>query len=257
MDVDIRQALRSTAFTVAGRVVAALHGRRWSTLADLSTSALNMYALYLVGPIVERIYGWRLFGLMYVAVRGRPGRRPASSSAPGRPVGGRLGRDIRAVRGACSRRPRIHEPVLDRAVARCSSPGRDAHRDQPGPRLRVQQRRRQHRQRRPHRWAASPGCGSGSCWCRATSGRSATCGRRRPARRRASLPSRSIGGCYAREPRRPRLLIAIAVPWDRAGARSTRVRPSRGRHVRRRAAATAGTPPGRLAFILGGTWRHG
>ncbi len=27
---------------------------------------LNMYALYLVGPIVEQIYGWKLFGLMYV-----------------------------------------------------------------------------------------------------------------------------------------------------------------------------------------------
>jgi membrane associated rhomboid family serine protease len=27
---------------------------------------LNMYALYLVGPLVEQIYGWKLFGLMYV-----------------------------------------------------------------------------------------------------------------------------------------------------------------------------------------------
>src|ERR1019366_2448173 len=51
----------------------ALSGEYWRlfTVALLHESpihlAFNMYALYLVGPVVEQIYGWKLFIVIYLA----------------------------------------------------------------------------------------------------------------------------------------------------------------------------------------------
>ncbi len=73
----------------------------------------NMYALYLVGPLVERIYGWKLFGLMYVlcALAGSVGSMLVGD--PHVPSVGASGA-IFGLFGVVLAATRIHDPVLDR-----------------------------------------------------------------------------------------------------------------------------------------------
>ena len=75
--------------------------------------ALNMYALYLVGPIVERIYGWKLFGLMYVMCALAGSAASMVFGAPGVPSVGASGA-IFGIFGVVLAATRIHDPVLDR-----------------------------------------------------------------------------------------------------------------------------------------------
>ncbi len=75
--------------------------------------AFNLYALYLVGPIVERLYGWKIFLFMYLAcalaasvasfVLGDPNVQSVGASGA---IFGLFG--VLFVAG------RIHKPVLDR-----------------------------------------------------------------------------------------------------------------------------------------------
>jgi membrane associated rhomboid family serine protease len=72
----------------------------------------NMYALYLVGPIVERIYGWKLFGLMYLlcAVAGSVGSFLFGGLEPSVGASGA----IFGLFGIVLAATRIHDPLLDR-----------------------------------------------------------------------------------------------------------------------------------------------
>jgi membrane associated rhomboid family serine protease len=72
----------------------------------------NMYALYLVGPIVERIYGWKLLGLMYVlcAIAGSVGSFLFGGLGPSVGASGA----IFGLFGVVLAATRIHDPVLDR-----------------------------------------------------------------------------------------------------------------------------------------------
>ena len=64
-------ARKAAQILVDKSLVAAGEWWRLLTVALLHESpihlAFNMYALYLVGPVVERIYGWKLFILIYLA----------------------------------------------------------------------------------------------------------------------------------------------------------------------------------------------
>ncbi len=73
----------------------------------------NMYALYLVGPIVERIYGWKTFGLMYLlcALAGSVGSMLVGD--PTVPSVGASGA-IFGLFGVVLAATRIHDPILDR-----------------------------------------------------------------------------------------------------------------------------------------------
>ena len=73
---------------------------------------LNMYALYLVGPLVEQIYGWKIFGLMYVlcALAGSVGSLLFGD--PHVPSVGASGA-IFGLFGVLLAATRIHAPVLD------------------------------------------------------------------------------------------------------------------------------------------------
>jgi membrane associated rhomboid family serine protease len=73
----------------------------------------NMYALYLVGPIVERIYGWKTFGLMYLlcALAGSVGSMLVGD--PAVPSVGASGA-IFGLFGVVLAATRIHDPILDR-----------------------------------------------------------------------------------------------------------------------------------------------
>jgi len=75
--------------------------------------AFNMYALYLVGPVVERIYGWKLYILLYLACD------LAASTASfvfGDPLIGSVGASgaIFGLFGCLFVASRLHNPVLDR-----------------------------------------------------------------------------------------------------------------------------------------------
>jgi membrane associated rhomboid family serine protease len=74
---------------------------------------LNMYALYLVGPIVERIYGWKLFGLMYVLCALAGSAASLVFGTPGVPSVGASGA-IYGIFGVVLAASRIHDPALDR-----------------------------------------------------------------------------------------------------------------------------------------------
>jgi rhomboid protease GluP len=73
---------------------------------------LNMYALYLVGPIVERIYGWKVFGLMYVlcALAGSVASFLFGGPEPSVGASGA----IFGLFGVVLAATRIHDPILDR-----------------------------------------------------------------------------------------------------------------------------------------------
>jgi membrane associated rhomboid family serine protease len=75
--------------------------------------AMNMYALFLVGPLVERIYGWKVFALMYAlcAIAGSVG-----SYLLGDPTAPSVGASgaIFGLFGVLLAASRIHDPVLDR-----------------------------------------------------------------------------------------------------------------------------------------------
>ncbi|MGH2513003.1 MAG: rhomboid family intramembrane serine protease [Candidatus Limnocylindrales bacterium] len=75
--------------------------------------AFNMYALYLVGPIVERMYGWKLFLFMYLAC----GLAASVASFEfGDPNIGSVGASgaIFGLFGVLFMAGRVHRPVLDR-----------------------------------------------------------------------------------------------------------------------------------------------
>ena len=80
--------------------------------ANLVHLLFNMYALYLVGPIVEQIYGWKIFGLMYVlcALAGSVGSFLFGD--PTIPSVGASGA-IFGLFGVLLAATRIHAPVLD------------------------------------------------------------------------------------------------------------------------------------------------
>jgi membrane associated rhomboid family serine protease len=75
--------------------------------------AFNMYALYLVGPLVERIYGWKTYGLMYLlcALAGSVGSMLVGDAAV--PSVGASGA-IFGLFGVLLAATRIHDPILDR-----------------------------------------------------------------------------------------------------------------------------------------------
>ncbi len=75
--------------------------------------AFNMYALYLVGPVVERIYGWKLFIVMYLAC---DLAASVASYVFGNPLIGSVGASgaIFGLFGCLFAAGRIHNPVLDR-----------------------------------------------------------------------------------------------------------------------------------------------
>ncbi len=73
----------------------------------------NMYALYLVGPIVETIYGWKLFGLMYLLCALAGSVLSFVVGDPSIPAVGASGA-IFGLFGVVLAATRIHAPVLDR-----------------------------------------------------------------------------------------------------------------------------------------------
>ena len=109
---DILQALELDGAAVA-------QGEWWRLLTvtlvhgGLLHLALNMYALYLVGPIVERIYGWKLFGLMYVLCALAGSAASLVFGTPGVPSVGASGA-IFGIFGVVLAATRIHDPALDR-----------------------------------------------------------------------------------------------------------------------------------------------
>lgn len=82
-------------------------------LSDPLHLLFNMYALFLVGPLVEQIYGWRLLGLMYVLCAAAGSM---ASFVTGDPFGVSVGASgaIFGLFGIVFAASRIHHPVLDR-----------------------------------------------------------------------------------------------------------------------------------------------
>ncbi len=74
--------------------------------------AFNMYALYLVGPVVERLYGWKLFSLIYLAC---DLAASVASFVFGDPLIGAVGASgaIFGLFGCLFISGRLHHPVLD------------------------------------------------------------------------------------------------------------------------------------------------
>lgn len=73
----------------------------------------NMYALFLVGPLIERIYGWRLFGLMYLLCAAAGSVGSFLLGDPNIPSVGASGA-IFGLFGIVLAASRAHDPVLDR-----------------------------------------------------------------------------------------------------------------------------------------------
>jgi membrane associated rhomboid family serine protease len=75
--------------------------------------AFNMYALYIVGPVVERIYGWKLYIFMYLAC---DLAASVASFAFGDPLIGSVGASgaIFGLFGCLFVAGRLHNPILDR-----------------------------------------------------------------------------------------------------------------------------------------------
>jgi membrane associated rhomboid family serine protease len=75
--------------------------------------AFNMYALYLVGPVVERIYGWKLLIFMYLAC---DLAASVASFVFGDPLIGSVGASgaIFGLFGCLFVAGRLHNPILDR-----------------------------------------------------------------------------------------------------------------------------------------------
>lgn len=73
----------------------------------------NMYALFLVGPLVERIYGWKLFGLMYLLSAAAGSTGSYLLGDPNIPSVGASGA-IFGLFGIVLAASRAHDPVLDR-----------------------------------------------------------------------------------------------------------------------------------------------
>jgi membrane associated rhomboid family serine protease len=72
----------------------------------------NMYALYLVGPIVEKIYGWKIFGLMYLLCALAGSAASLVFGDPHVPSVGASGA-IFGLFGVVLAATRIHHPILD------------------------------------------------------------------------------------------------------------------------------------------------
>jgi membrane associated rhomboid family serine protease len=98
-------------------LVAAGEWWRLLTVALLHESpihlAFNMYALYLVGPVVERIYGWKLFIVIYLAC---DLAASVASFVFGNPLIASVGASgaIFGLFGCLFIAGRVHNPVLDR-----------------------------------------------------------------------------------------------------------------------------------------------
>lgn len=75
--------------------------------------AFNMYALYIAGPVVERIYGWKLFILIYLAC---DLAASVASFVFGNPLIASVGASgaIFGLFGCLFIAGRVHNPVLDR-----------------------------------------------------------------------------------------------------------------------------------------------
>jgi membrane associated rhomboid family serine protease len=75
--------------------------------------AFNMYALYIVGPVVERIYGWKLYLFMYLAC---DLAASVASFVFGDPLIGSVGASgaIFGLFGCLFVAGRLHNPILDR-----------------------------------------------------------------------------------------------------------------------------------------------
>ena len=170
-------------------VAAGEYWRLWTVTlvhADPLHLFFNMYALYLVGPIVERWYGSIRFLVFYLACA-------AAGSAASFVFGsaplavGRVGGDLRAVRHRLRRGP--DPPPRGPGEPRPHEPAAPADRHQH--RLRVRGRR--HRQRGPPRRPLRGPLAGRARSRRAASRRWRPCGcARRPARgRRRSAPPRS------------------------------------------------------------------
>ena len=74
---------------------------------------LNMYALYLVGPIVETIYGWKKFAVIYVLCAIAGSTVSLVFGQAGVPAVGASGA-IFGLFGVVLAATRIHDPILDR-----------------------------------------------------------------------------------------------------------------------------------------------
>ncbi len=81
--------------------------------AGLLHLLFNMYALYLVGPIVEQIYGWKIFGLMYVLCAAAGSAASLVFGDPHVPSVGASGA-IFGLFGVVLAATRVHNPILDR-----------------------------------------------------------------------------------------------------------------------------------------------
>lgn len=98
---------------------AALAGGEWWRLLTVTLVHgglihlfFNMYALYLVGPLVERIYGWRLFAAMYLLCAAAASVASYALGPPGASVG--ASGAIFGLFGVILAASRTHQPVLDR-----------------------------------------------------------------------------------------------------------------------------------------------
>ena len=93
-----------------------VHGELWRLLsvtllhASLIHLGLNMYALYLIGPVVERIWGSRMFGLFYV-LTAIAASTTSIVFSPGPAVG--ASGAIFGLVGILIAGTRVHHPVLD------------------------------------------------------------------------------------------------------------------------------------------------
>jgi len=78
--------------------------------ASLIHLGFNMYALYLIGPVVERIWGWRLFALFYL-LTAIAASTTSILFSPGPAVG--ASGAIFGLIGILIAGTRVHHPVLD------------------------------------------------------------------------------------------------------------------------------------------------
>ena len=112
----------------------------------------NMYFLYLVGPLVEQLYGSARFVLLYVLTAAAGSAASFLFGGPAPSVGA-----SGAIFGLCGvllAVSAVHRPVLDRRGRALMSQIGGPRRAQPRHRLRVRRARWRNRQRRPRRRAA-------------------------------------------------------------------------------------------------------
>ena len=134
--------------------VTLVHGADRSILVHLG---FNMYALYLVGPIVEQLYGSRGSSCSCTSLAAIGGSLGELRLRRRRTLGTGASGAIFGLFGVLFAATRLHLPVLDRREPGHRRPDRHADRHQHRLRLRVNGIG-QHRQRGPHRRPARPAC---------------------------------------------------------------------------------------------------